>query len=64
LVPIFENHYVAALNEEALLTHRFPCTNEINDMQKYNHAYNVDFEKMNEEWKEIYNTLAKYIYFR
>jgi hypothetical protein len=88
---IIGNIYVAALNEETLPTHRFPCTNEINDMQKYNrihykynnriffniekdeegtyvlylrynHAYNVDLEKMNEEWKEIYNTLTKSIY--
>lgn len=29
---------------------------------KYNHVHNIDIEKMNEEWNEIYNKLVKTIY--
>ena len=29
---------------------------------RYHHAYNVDLEKMNEDWKEIYHQLTRSIY--
>ena len=83
--------YLIASYEETLPTHRFPCTNDLNNKEqftriyykfnnriffivekdesgtytlclRYNHAYNVDIEKMNEDWKLILTTIERSIY--
>lgn len=83
--------YLVASDEETLPTHRFPCTNDLNNKEKftriyykfnnriffivekdeqnnytlclrYNHSYNVDIDKMSEDWKSIYTTIERAIY--
>jgi len=81
--------YTVCFQEETLPCHRFPCTTEINDTQKYykaqykinnrmylvvekrdpsyiiylryQHASQVDIEKMNEDWHSIYHQVRKSI---
>jgi hypothetical protein len=88
---ISNRKYLVASYEETLPTHRFPCTNDLNNKEKftriyykfnnriffivekdendtytlclrYNHAYNVDIDKMNEDWKSILTTIERSIY--
>lgn len=94
-VPLYENianrSYLLASDEETLPTHRFPCTDKLNNKEKftriiykfnnriffivekdemdnytlclrYNHSYNVDIDKMNEDWKSIRSTIERSIY--
>lgn len=84
------SQYVVVFQEETLPTHRFPCTQEINEQRtihkihykinnrlylivekekdewiiylRYQHASNVEMDKMNEDWKYIVNTLRRSIY--
>ena len=94
-IPIIENisnkTYLVASDEESLPTHRFPCTNDLNNKEhftriyykfnnriffilekderdtytlclRYNHSYNVDIDKMKEDWNTIYSTIERSIY--
>ena len=79
------SHYTVVFQEESLPTHRFPCTQEINEQRtlhkihykinnriylmlekendtwiiylRYQHASNVEMDKMNQDWKEVVQLL-------
>lgn len=94
-IPLYEHisnrKYLVASDEETLPTHRFPCTNDTNNKEKftriyykfnnriffivekdekdtytlclrYNHSYNVDIDKMTEDWNTIITAIEMSIY--